>query len=608
MPDLKPNVIILNTYQIERLLGQGAFGEVYLAQHVNLHVPRALKILRHDAPGMGSSIYSMGRERFTIEAQLGARLKHDHLVQVFDFQEQDGNLVLVMEYAAGGSLAERLAKTKNEGKQLAIEEAVRIAQEIAAGLSLLHENDIVHRDLKPSNILFDAKGLAKVADFGLAQVPGGGQTRSMLGSTALAHPGTPAYMSPEQARTIEHLTPASDVYALGLILFEMLSGRIYKNQVPGTRARDLRADTPAWLDDLLGLMLNNDPQKRPWNGEKTLAALQAGEKQALFESEAEDKARPKERQEQEETAHRKKISRQNPPPVTNLEKQHSTGPRWKWILTLAGGVIIILGIAFFSTPSPARPTPQPTILTSPLQTAAPTAASQSASAQVSPKDGMAMVSVPAGSFQMGSDNGNADEKPVHTVYLDAYWIDRTDVTNAMYAKCVGTGSCKESSDKDNSDLNGSQQPVVGVDWNNASAYCQWSGRRLPTEAEWEKAARGTDGRIFPWGDHEPDQNLLNFTQNVGKTTDVGIYPAGASPYGALDMAGNVWEWVADWYDSSYYGSSPDHGPSGPSSGSARVLRGGSWRNDRDLVRSTNRDENNPADGGYSIGFRCAISQ
>ncbi len=237
--------------------------------------------------------------------------------------------------------------------------------------------------------------------------------------------------------------------------------------------------------------------------------------------------------------------------------------------------------------------------------------------QISPKDGMVQAFVPAGDFLMGSNNAidsqaYSDELPQHTVYLDAFWIDRSEVTNAQYAQCVGAGQCTppaKTRSSSRSSYYGEAQyasyPVIYVDWNQAQAYCAWAGRRLPSEAEWEKAARGTDGRIYPWGNAAPDQSRLNYNQNIGDTTAVGSYPSGASPYGALDMAGNVWEWVNDWYSNSYYQNSPARNPAGPDAGTARVLRGGAWDRDGRHVRSASRYANFPQYSYNYLGFRCA---
>ncbi|HRQ25217.1 MAG TPA: SUMF1/EgtB/PvdO family nonheme iron enzyme, partial [Anaerolineales bacterium] len=198
------------------------------------------------------------------------------------------------------------------------------------------------------------------------------------------------------------------------------------------------------------------------------------------------------------------------------------------------------------------------------------------STMISEKDGMVMVFVPAGEFTMGSDAGDDDEKPVHQVYLDAFWMDQTEVTNAMYAKCVADDGCAPPSSSksytrdsyyDNSEFD--DYPVIYVNWNQANAYCTWAGRSLPTEAQWEKAARGTDARAYPWGNTTPNSALLNYNANIGDTSKVRSYESGASPYGAYDMAGNVWEWVADWYDENYYAYSPNRNPQGPSSGEYR---------------------------------------
>jgi len=250
------------------------------------------------------------------------------------------------------------------------------------------------------------------------------------------------------------------------------------------------------------------------------------------------------------------------------------------------------------------------------------------SQKISPKDGMVMLYVPAGKFEMGYADGKKDENSVHTVHLDAFWIDQTEVTNAMYRKCEDAGVCERptqatyalkrinSSTRDDYYLNPEYDnyPALYINWSQASIYCDWAERRLPTEAEWEKAARGTDGRIYPWGNEFPNPDLANFGGFLGDTTAVGSYPAGASPYGAMDMAGNVWEWVYDWYDPEYYENSPRRNPQGPESGSFHIERGGCWRPSEKPIRSTYRGWYTPPFLGSVVvahnydGFRCAASE
>ncbi|MBC8255115.1 MAG: protein kinase, partial [Ardenticatenia bacterium] len=266
-------MVLGGKYRIEELIGEGAFAEVYRATHIKLGVTRAIKVLRRARPGVGSTIFQGFRERFALEAQLGAQLDDPHLIRVHDFEEEEDTLHLVMEYAPGGSLATRIA----EWGPLPVDEVVQIGLDVAKGLATLHNNQprIVHRDLKPSNILFHANGRAKVSDLGLAQVPSRSSRRSWGGSLAVGHPGTPEYMSPEQERETGYLQPPSDVYALGCVLFEMLTGRLYKHVRPGTRVRELRTEVPDWLDDLVARCLRKEKEERPWDGEEVIEALDA---------------------------------------------------------------------------------------------------------------------------------------------------------------------------------------------------------------------------------------------------------------------------------------------------------------------------------------------
>ena len=252
--------------------------------------------------------------------------------------------------------------------------------------------------------------------------------------------------------------------------------------------------------------------------------------------------------------------------------------------------------------------------------------------RVSPVDGMVQAFVPAGNFRMGALNADAapDEKPDHKVEMAAFWMDKLEVTNAMYMLCVQAGACEPpaefKSEHHDTYFNTDEYadfPVVFVTHGDADDYCSWAGKRLPSEAEWERAARGDDFRNFPWGDERPGSIQANFDYKIRDVTRVGSFPAGASPYGILDMSGNVWEWVADFYDANYYGSSVASNPTGPlaavGAGQRYTIRGGSYQDVEKDIRVSSRgfaSGPNPdasdmesveylGEASYKIGFRCA---
>jgi formylglycine-generating enzyme required for sulfatase activity len=233
--------------------------------------------------------------------------------------------------------------------------------------------------------------------------------------------------------------------------------------------------------------------------------------------------------------------------------------------------------------------------------------------EITGTDGVRMVLIPSGEFMMGS-SAASDERPAHRVFLDAYYIDAFEVTNARYAKFLEAVVTQKQPHQWNTVKlsEDGARPVIGVNWFEAESYCKWTGRRLPTEAEWEKAARGTDGRKYPWGDEDPHEGVANFGRccgwkGFGLLSPVGAYQPGISPYGVFDMAGNVWEWVSDWYDAQYYKTSPTQNPTGPIAGREKVMRGGSWSNRAGDIRATIRDKVAPTYRNYSIGFRCATN-
>jgi len=242
--------------------------------------------------------------------------------------------------------------------------------------------------------------------------------------------------------------------------------------------------------------------------------------------------------------------------------------------------------------------------------------------------GIAMVLVPAGDFLMGSDSWSGSEKPVHTVYLDSFYIDQFEVSNTIFAEFLnevgnqiegvaGKAHWVEENDPDlrihrvdgvwQADPGWTNHPMNEVTWFGARAFCEWRNSRLPSEAEWEKAARGTDGRTYPWGEEEPTCEMANFAGCFYTSVPVDSYPEWVSPYGAYNMAGNVHEWTNDWYGEDYYASSPYENPSGPENGDYKVFRGASWFNGNFQTRTTYRYPKLPVLTYMANGFRCAKS-
>ena len=609
-------------YQILEELGQGGFATVFRAVDTSLDREVAVKIL--DPLLLRDPTFI---QRFQREARAAARLRHPHIVTIYEMGEIEGRYFIGMELIPGPSLKMHL----EQRAPLPWTEAHTIITQVAAALAYAHEQGLVHRDLKPANILLDPQRGAMLTDFGLVKIIGDASHNL---TSARAVMGTPAYI-PVEVWEGSPAGPPADVYALGCILAEMLTGQpLFAGETPIAimRLHDQGAQLPqSWpvtappaLNAVLARALAKEPADRyPTAGVFARALRQQLAPQASITVEtmppkpAPEKVKPVSAAPGVE---RPAVS-QAPAPA----KPTANDLRWLAPAGLLGLLLIasLAGLLLFSAgngwPGGGRQ-PEPTLpAVLAAATAPPSPTDTSALAIGSSRvmaDGMTQLFVPAGEFIMGSASAEAfgDEQPVRTVYLDAFWIDQTEVTNAMYARCVAAGTCpapaqSRSYTRDSYYNNPTyaDYPVIYVSWHNADAYCQWAGRRLPTEAEWEKAARGTDGRTYPWGETISCEQANWGSSNgcIGDTTAVGAYPAGASPYGALDMAGNMWEWVADWYGP--YSATQLTNPTGPASGTQKVLRGGSWNLFAWYVRASFRGRHAPDYRFINIGFRCASS-
>jgi len=581
--------IINDRYKIIERIGEGGMAVVYLAEDTNLGRRVALKMIRTGQIPPDQLPRIM--ERFRREGRNLAVLSDvPGVVTLLDYGIHKNMPYLVMTHMPGGTLKDKL------GAPIPIKEAVSMLQPIIEALIYVHEMDIIHRDIKPSNLLIDRFGRLALADFGIAKAFDMGD--HTLTGTGLGV-GTAAYMAPEQWRGQSN--KQSDIYSLGVVLYEMLTGRkpfegetasdvflkVMTEPLPDPRtfAPSINDRTVTFLEHAMHRDLNHRLQDMPAMQRQLQALLTPTIKQAPSVPEPMFAQIPLGKQPIDPEATYDKLQEQQ----VSLQKPALPKP----------------------APASANKTEAETRLKKVTKNKQP----KNEMTIMLPGDvPMVFVQVPAGKFWMGADNNdpiaNKGEKPMHEVYLDEYWIGKYPVTNRQFQQFYSAKSKQQNylfyREKKAS------HPVVYIDWEDAHSFCQWLEKRtskkivLPTEAQWEKAARGTDHRIYPWGNPPPAKELACYWRSFSKTTAVGSFPAGASPYGAMDMAGNVWEWVADWYANYYYKQSPRENPVGPVNGSLKVLRGGSWYDHKSYMRSTVRLAISSTKFSDYIGFRCAI--
>ncbi len=499
---------ISDRYVIDRPLGRGGMGTVYLAYDALMHEQVALKFLH---PGLLRT--QRGQFLFVQEAQIARRLRHDHIVALHDAAcTAEGVLYLSMEYLPGRPLRQALRERRMARSHMDVRLAVRITAQILDALSYAHRT-VIHRDIKPENLMILPGEHVKVLDFGLAKAL---DAETLSAGDAPREPrvvGTFAYAAPEQKRHGD-VDPRADLYAVGLVLRELLTLRTPLD--PPADVAEVRRDVAPSILAVLDKALKEDRENR-WQDAREF-------RQRLLDAFDESYRRPA------------------APPV-------------------------------------------------------------SASKPDLPSSTHGMVFLEGGHFLMGN-NGVRDEAPEFEAYVAPFYMDVTPVTVGQYEAFLRTTGHPIPRYWENEAFRGPDQPIVGVSWADANAYAAWTGKRLPTEAEWEYAARGKENRRYPWGNAEPDFTRANYGDYLSMPSIVGMHEDGASPDGIHDLAGNVHEWTANPF-APYEPS--ENGPARSSSSPRRAVRGGCWHSGPDELRCAHRKGLFPETKEATLGFRCVLS-
>ena len=507
--------LIGDKYEVLEWIGGGGMAEVFLAKHRAHGGLVAVKVLADSLSNEPRIV-----ARFREEARTAATLQgHPNIVAIIDIGEGSGLHYLIMPYVDG----EDLSRYIEQHGQLSNAETVYLARQIAEALVWAADRHVVHRDLKPSNVRLDSSGRLMVLDFGISKatdIPTGLTTR---GETL----GTPYYMSPEQIKG-ETCDARSDLYSFGVMLFEMLAGRKpfvgdnlriielgHLEKLPPALST-IVPDVDPVLEQLVNRLLEKEKDRRPGSPREvvdTLRSLGLGQAPRAIESREKPvsdaplppEPRPLLRQMEREATPRPPTP---PPPRTAMPG---------WLLPSLGGLIVLAGIGYWVSTRKPEPKPEPDKIVVP-ETVYP--------ATLSEKNGPLFL-VGAGKFVFGDDSAESPN-PRREMELPAYYVEATEVSNEQYGRFAqATARVPPKGDP--------RMPVVDVTLDDAKAYCAWAGRRVPTEPEWEKAARGPDGRVYPWG-NDP-------MKSPGQLVPVDDLPERQSPYRALNMAGNVAEWT-----------------------------------------------------------------
>jgi eukaryotic-like serine/threonine-protein kinase len=677
---------VADKYAVESIVGEGGFATVYRATHLTWKRPVALKVFKALSDFTAADREKLMQE-FIQEGSILADLSERSaaIVQARDvglLKTPKGDEIpyMVLEWLEGKTLEEIVHAEKAQGLPVrSIDDAVRLLDPAAEALALAHRKGIAHRDVKPANIFIigDARTdgcTVKLLDFGIAKVVSDAQKMagSFTKTGGKVTSFTPAYGAPEQfSRTHGATGPWTDVFALALIVSEVVSGKealegddFLQLAVASSTAdrrptpRTLGAQVSDGVEAVMARALAVKPTDRFasagefWNALRQALAMAPmrsitapdpsmarltepgpaakGGTLALARTDVMAPAR---------AVTESSVTATNPKPPGSSKGKLALGLGALVVALGGGAVVLVMNRGANQDPS-ASASASASMAASHL--------SASASGPPGPRCPPGMVFIPGGKFFMGVDEGGLpNERPSHQVILHPFCMDKFEATVGEYKHCSDTGGCKRAGTVNEwegiaahdhkvydplcnirDDKEKARHPINCVDWEMADQFCKDHGKRLPTEAEWEFAARGPDGRAYPWGDEKPSEGHLNAcgTECVAwakangvldlatpmydaddhfpNTAPVGSFPQGASRYGVEDVVGNVWEWVADYYGP--YEKSEQRDPKGPETGTERVIRGGAWNGINPLwVRPTFRYKDAPTKRSYGIGFRCA---
>ncbi len=580
---------ILN-YKIIALIGTGGMASVYKAQHIKLGSVVAVKILK---PALAAD--DNIKNRFIQEAKIMATLNHPNITRVIDFDESENRLSIVMEYLEGQTLSDYI-KEKGAFPE---NEAIQLFGKILDAFYYAHGKNIIHRDIKPSNIFITKEGDIKIMDFGIAKIVEEGAGVLTQTGTQM---GTPVYMSPEQVNDSKNIDRLSDIYSLGVVFWYMLTGKPpYDANTTSTFAIYKKIDTEP-LAELNNKELNAIVQKATAKDKKQrFAGCSEFKKSLLFNNEAEttliennnDMIKTNKAATQQKKEQTRQKNQNTPPPKKNN----------KFIFILLSALLLIVAAGVFFIVFNNKPSDE-----------------NNNNEKIKTPE---TVFVKGGSFLMGNPYGTYDEPP-HKVFISDFKISKYEITNEQYCEFLNKkGNQKEEGgywiDLDKKDCMiikkenifipkpGKEKfPVIYVTWYGAKAYCEWIGGRLPTEAEWEYAARGgikSQGYKYA-GSNNIDQVAWYKKNSKGKIHIVGEKKP--NELEIYDMSGNVQEWCSDWYHKDYYKNSPQYNPHCKKKGKYRVLRGGSWDSDIDYNSVSYRNAGAPVHDWSSRGFRLVL--